>query len=192
MYKRPSAARGVKTAYEHLLRANLREQVPAWLKAMRSVPPANSLVRDPADFSTRGKLEFEASKSNGHSMTQQVDNAGARIKRALPEGCVALKHKKAFLRTRSTKPPRIEFPEDRLRRKFYKNHPFERARPRIVMEPTGKTNQDWSELSQRTGQITGERYVLFNKPFFVPIAIHDPIVNVHLLLYVASFGTSTI
>ncbi|KAJ1821053.1 mitochondrial ribosomal small subunit component [Coemansia sp. S610] len=155
MYKRPSGARGVKQAYERLLEANLREGEPAWLRAMRSIPPADSLVRETSQFSTRGRLGFEQAKVGGESKAVE----GERIERAVAEGCVTSRHKKSQLRTQSTKPPRIEFPEDRLRRTFYRNHPFEKERPRIVMEPTGQTEQDWSQLTQGHGQVTGENVI---------------------------------
>ncbi|KAJ2841604.1 mitochondrial ribosomal small subunit component, partial [Coemansia erecta] len=154
MYKKPSAARGVQQTYEQLLKANLREQVPAWLRAMRKVPPTDSLVRDPSYFSTKGKLAFEGSSKD--SVDAENESGATRIKRALPKGCVSIRHSKRHLRTRSTRPPKIEFPEDRLRRVFYKNHPFELSRPRIVMEPTGQTNQDWSQLTRGSSQVTGE------------------------------------
>ncbi|KAJ1896593.1 mitochondrial ribosomal small subunit component [Kickxella alabastrina] len=160
MFKKPSAARGVRQTYEQLLNANLREHVPAWLHAMRSVPPSDSLVRDPTQFSTGGKLSFETTDAT--ASTDAKAAAGmTKIRRALPEGCVSIRHGKAHLRTRSTRPPKIEFPEDRLRRVFYKNHPFEKSRPRIVMEPTGKTCHDWSQLSHGSSQVTGENVVRY-------------------------------
>ncbi|KAJ2704388.1 mitochondrial ribosomal small subunit component [Coemansia sp. IMI 203386] len=158
MYKKPSAARGVQQTYEQLLKANLRDQVPAWLRAMRSVPPTDSLVRDPSYFSTKGTLGFEKGKAGGADAADTRGEA-TRIKRSLPKGCVSIGHSKRQLRTRSTRPPKIEFPEDKLRREFYKNHPFELSRPRIVMEPTGRTNEDWSRLTKGAGQVTGEDVV---------------------------------
>ncbi|KAJ2494119.1 mitochondrial ribosomal small subunit component [Coemansia sp. RSA 2052] len=159
MYKRPSGARGVKQAYERLLGANLRESEPAWLRAMGRVPPADSLVRETTQFSTQGRLGFEQPAVGGQAQAQAQaqDQSGSRISRAVAEGCVTSRHKKSQLRTRSTKPPRIEFPEDQLRRTFYRNHPFEKERPRIVMEPTGQTEQDWSQLTHGYGQVTGEK-----------------------------------
>ncbi|KAJ2058882.1 mitochondrial ribosomal small subunit component [Coemansia sp. S146] len=155
MYKKPSGARGVKQAYERLLGANLREGEPAWLRAMRSVPPRDSLVRETTQFSTQGRLRFEQNTAGEESKAVE----GERIERAVAEGCVTSRHKKSQLRTRSTKPPRIEFPEDQLRRTFYRNHPFEKERPRIVMEPTGQTEQDWSQLTHGHGQVTGENVI---------------------------------
>ncbi|KAJ2767431.1 mitochondrial ribosomal small subunit component, partial [Coemansia nantahalensis] len=154
MNKNPASARSVRRAYEQLLEANLRDRVPAWLRAMRSVPPADSLVRSPTLFSTRGQYTFEAGARGSRQGSAALH--GEQIRRALPKGCVSARHNKAALRTRCNRPPKIEFPEDELRREFYKNHPFELFRPRIVMELTGKNNQDWSRLADGTGQVTGE------------------------------------
>ncbi|KAJ2745533.1 mitochondrial ribosomal small subunit component [Coemansia sp. BCRC 34301] len=161
MYKRPSGARGVKQAYERLLGANLREGEPAWLRAMGSVPPADSLVRETTQFSTQGHLGFEQPVTVAAGRREQQAQSGSRISRAVAEGCVTNNHKRSQLRTRSTKPPRIEFPEDQLRRTFYRNHPFEKERPRIVMEPTGQTEQDWSQLTRGVGQVTGENVIRY-------------------------------
>ncbi|KAJ2780984.1 mitochondrial ribosomal small subunit component [Coemansia javaensis] len=154
MPKNPATARGVRRAYEQLLDARLRDQVPAWLRAMRSTPPADSLVRAPTLFSTRGALAFE--KGGGRSGGGDGGHE-AEIRRTLPPGCVTVRHSKAALRTRSNRPPKIVFPEDGLRREFYKNHPFEMYRPRILMETIGRGSQDWSRLAGSPGQVTGER-----------------------------------
>lgn len=57
------------------------------------------------------------------------------------------------------KPHRIEFPEDELRRNFFKDHPWELARPRVVVELDGKDAWfvDWGRgLKQPGMQMTGE------------------------------------
>lgn len=47
-----------------------------------------------------------------------------------------------------------------LRRKFYKEHPWELARPRIVVEEDGAdyVRQDWSKMEQIGKPLDGERY----------------------------------
>jgi len=57
------------------------------------------------------------------------------------------------------KPQLIEYPEDRLRQTFYADHPWELARPRIVLENDGKDGQrcDWSRIQQRGRPLNGER-----------------------------------
>lgn len=57
------------------------------------------------------------------------------------------------------KPQRITYPEDELRRTFFRDHPWELARPRIAVELDGKDAQlvDWGRgLNQPGMQVTGE------------------------------------
>ena len=58
------------------------------------------------------------------------------------------------------KPCPIEYEEDTLRRQFYSDHPWELARPRIVLEQDGKDGQrcDWSRIRQPGRPLSGERY----------------------------------
>jgi small subunit ribosomal protein S23 len=59
------------------------------------------------------------------------------------------------------KPTHIVYPEDQLRKEFYKDHPWELARPRIIMELDGEDHKylDWSKgLRQRGMQLSGEWY----------------------------------
>lgn len=57
------------------------------------------------------------------------------------------------------KPQRLSYPEDRLRKTFYRDHPWELARPRVIIESDGKDYQtlDWSKgLRQRGVALSGE------------------------------------
>ncbi|CCJ30740.1 unnamed protein product [Pneumocystis jirovecii] len=58
-------------------------------------------------------------------------------------------------------PQNITYPEDRLRKKFFKDHPWELARPRNLIEYDGKDaeNYDWSQLNQKTKSLDGESVV---------------------------------
>jgi small subunit ribosomal protein S23 len=58
------------------------------------------------------------------------------------------------------KPERIAYPEDELRSEFFSDHPWELARPRVVLEDSGNDHKDynWSELEQDGKRIDGERY----------------------------------
>ncbi|KAK5997711.1 Small ribosomal subunit protein mS23 [Cladobotryum mycophilum] len=65
----------------------------------------------------------------------------------------ATKPKKLF------RPQSIGYPEDALRTSFYKDHPWELARPRVVLELDGKDYQhcDWSTGLRQPGiPLTGE------------------------------------
>ncbi len=46
-----------------------------------------------------------------------------------------------------------------LRREFFKDHPWELARPRMLLEDDGKDSQktDWSHLQQKEKALGGER-----------------------------------
>ncbi|EPY52631.1 ribosomal protein subunit Rsm25 [Schizosaccharomyces cryophilus OY26] len=58
-------------------------------------------------------------------------------------------------------PQSIHWPEDRLRKKFYQDHPWELARPQIITENDGNDHLycDWSQLDQPRKALTGENVV---------------------------------
>lgn len=58
------------------------------------------------------------------------------------------------------KPQMITYEEDKLRKAFYGDHPWELARPRIILEQDGKDGQrcDWSRIKQPGRELNGERY----------------------------------
>lgn len=61
------------------------------------------------------------------------------------------------------RPTKIVFPEDELRRDFYRDHPWELARPRMIIELDGKDARhlNWAKgLRQRGMPLSGERYVV--------------------------------
>ncbi|CAI6041625.1 unnamed protein product [Clonostachys chloroleuca] len=79
---------------------------------------------------------------------------------------VALRHrapsKKATKPRNLYRPQQITYPEDSLRSTFYKDHPWELARPRNIVETDGRDAQryDWSRgLRQRGMQLSGESVV---------------------------------
>ncbi|ATY62980.1 37S ribosomal protein Rsm25 [Cordyceps militaris CM01] len=60
------------------------------------------------------------------------------------------------------RPQKIVYIEDKLRAAFYKDHPWELARPRIILESDGKDSQrcDWSKGVRQPGvALTGESVV---------------------------------
>lgn len=64
--------------------------------------------------------------------------------------------------SRTFTPQKIVYPEDELRTQFFKDHPWELARPRILVENDGKDfmRHDWSRMQQPGKQLDGERLVL--------------------------------
>ena len=55
------------------------------------------------------------------------------------------------------------YEEDQLRQQFFGDHPWELARPRIVLEDDGKdyARFDWSKMLQKNKKLDGERYATF-------------------------------
>lgn len=58
------------------------------------------------------------------------------------------------------KPLPIAYPEDKLRSEFFGDHPWELARPRLVVEDSGNDAKgyDWSNIVQPGKQLDGESY----------------------------------
>lgn len=56
-------------------------------------------------------------------------------------------------------PVKIRYEEDQLRKEFFRDHPWELARPRVVLENSGNDHAgyDWSKLKQRGKRLDGER-----------------------------------
>lgn len=59
-------------------------------------------------------------------------------------------------------PQTIVYEEDALRTAFFKDHPWELARPRTMLENDGKDGQrcDWSHIQQPGRPLNGERCAL--------------------------------
>ncbi|CCG82640.1 37S ribosomal protein S25,mitochondrial [Taphrina deformans PYCC 5710] len=58
-------------------------------------------------------------------------------------------------------PQRIKYIEDNLRQRFYKEHPWELARPVLLVENDGQdaAHHDWSKIMQKGKQLSGESVV---------------------------------
>lgn len=81
-------------------------------------------------------------------------------------------------------PQKIVYEEDELRRTFFKDHPWELARPRIIMELDGKDARylDWSKgLLQSGFPLTGESVVqrqlwlMHNQPNITKAQAYDQV-----------------
>lgn len=62
--------------------------------------------------------------------------------------------------SRMFKPQQIVYEEDKIRQHFFQDHPWELARPRVILEQDGKDGQkvDWSRIEQPGRELNGERY----------------------------------
>jgi small subunit ribosomal protein S23 len=84
---------------------------------------------------------------------------------------VPIRHRKPdpnLTRPRNTfKPQTLSFPEDGLRRVFYKDHPWELARPRMILELDGKDSRhvDWSKGLRQPGMPLSGEWSVIVAPF---------------------------
>ncbi|KAF9887851.1 mitochondrial ribosomal small subunit component [Aspergillus nanangensis] len=121
-------------------------RLPQWVDVIGEIPPAQVLVRNQPQqhqlVRQRVKTLPGASKSQVVFETQEKRN----------------KPKKA---SRMFQPVEIRFEEDQLRKEFFRDHPWELARPRVVLETTGKdfAHYDWSRLQQPGKRLDGESVV---------------------------------
>ncbi|KAJ4294307.1 mitochondrial ribosomal small subunit component [Kalmusia sp. IMI 367209] len=69
--------------------------------------------------------------------------------------------KKARKPSRMFQPLPIVYPEDKLRSEFFGDHPWELARPRLIVEDSGNDAKgyDWSKIMQPGKQLDGESVV---------------------------------
>ncbi|KAL2867924.1 mitochondrial 37S ribosomal protein mS23 [Aspergillus lucknowensis] len=141
-------------------------KLPEWVDVMRDIPPAQVLIRDRPQ---QHQLVRQRVKTiPGTSKPQVVFEA--QEKRTKPK-----KSSRMYL------PVEIKFEEDQLRKEFFRDHPWELARPRIVLENSGKDFEryNWSRLQQPGKRLDGESVVqrqlwlLNNVPDMTKSAAYD-------------------
>ncbi|KAG0652280.1 37S ribosomal [Hyphodiscus hymeniophilus] len=106
---------------------------------------SNTISQPPPWFKTIGSIPPSEILTRTQPTQHRVPNSKPRTR----------KPSKMF------KPQQIEYEEDRLRREFYGDHPWELARPRVVLENDGKDGQrcDWSRIQQPGRPLNGESVV---------------------------------
>jgi small subunit ribosomal protein S23 len=110
---------------------------PVWLDIVGDIPPAQIFIR---------------------SQPQKHPLAELRSKPFPPTSSTKRKRKASKL----FQPVQIKYEEDQLRKRFFSDHPWELARPRVVLERDGDEGKgvDWSRgVKQRGRPTTGEDVV---------------------------------
>ncbi|KAL4956547.1 mitochondrial ribosomal protein S25 [Aspergillus filifer] len=141
-------------------------QIPMWTHAVRDIPPAQIFVRGQPQ---QHQLVRQRVKTDPTTKKRQVVFE-TQEKRVKPK-----KASRMFL------PVEIRYEEDQLRREFFKDHPWELARPRILVESTGKdsVNYNWEKMQQPGKKLDGESVVqrqlwlLNNVPDMTKSAAYD-------------------
>lgn len=123
-------------------------KTPCWTDVVADIPPAQILIRNQP---IQHRLVRQRVKTiPGTSKTETV---------FLPSSKRQPKSKKP---SRLFQPLKIQYEEDQLRKEFFRDHPWELARPRVVLENDGKdyARQNWSKLQQPGRRLDGERLEL--------------------------------
>lgn len=122
-------------------------KLPPWVDVVADIPPAQVLVRNRP---IQHQLVRQRVKTLPGSSTPQV--VFETDEKPKP------KSKKP---SRLFQPVEIKYEEDQLRKEFFRDHPWELARPRIVLETTGNDHEkwDWSRIQQPGKRLDGERCV---------------------------------
>jgi small subunit ribosomal protein S23 len=121
------------------------ERKPCWVDVIGDIPPASVLVR---------------------TLPQEHPIVRERIKRVAGEPKRVAFAQSAPATTRNPRrlfmPREIRYEEDRLRQKFFQDHPWELARPKVVLESKGNEwrQYDWSKIQQPGKPLDGERCVV--------------------------------
>lgn len=120
------------------------DKLPEWVDVIGQIPPSQVVVRH---LPQRHPISVQRMKQKPGDKSPVVKNH-IRDQKIKP--------------SRMFQPLPIRFEEDKLRSDFFRDHPWELARPRIVVEGTGKDFEryDWSRIQQPGKQLDGERYVL--------------------------------
>ncbi|KAI9298627.1 hypothetical protein K502DRAFT_327238 [Neoconidiobolus thromboides FSU 785] len=125
---------------------------PKWLKAAEKFPNSTSFVRSPSTFTIDAALPFETDFKKINKIVQFSSNN-------------ALKGKATLKKTKfvSPIPPKIVYPEDELRKEFFKDHPFELVRPVSLVEKDGTPGESWAKLlsEDKSKKVSSEDVIKF-------------------------------
>ncbi|KAK6379986.1 uncharacterized protein PV06_00141 [Exophiala oligosperma] len=120
---------------------------PIWTDVVRDVPPAQILIRQQPQ---KHRLTRVRTRTLPNGRTEQY----AQVTE--PKKARSTKTQNLFT------PRHLRYEEDELRKSFFNDHPWELARPRVVLETSGDQyrNADWSKGVQQPGiALSGESVV---------------------------------
>lgn len=140
-----TALRVRKTALNQFASGKINK-LPQWVDVVGEIPPSETLIRTPPP---QHQLVRQRMKTVAGSSKPQVVFE------------VQEKRRKSKKPSRLFQPLELKYEEDELRQDFFRDHPWELARPRVLLESTGKDheNYDWSRIKQPGKRLDGERYV---------------------------------
>lgn len=121
-------------------------KLPQWVSVVGEIPPAETLIR---------------TRPPQHELVQQRLKTVAGSSKPQVVFQVQEKRRKPKKPSRLFQPVELKYEEDQLRTQFFRDHPWELARPRVLLESTGKDfeHYDWSRIQQPGKRLDGERCV---------------------------------
>ncbi|SCW01951.1 LAFE_0E10858g1_1 [Lachancea fermentati] len=131
------------------LKAGLLTKTPAWYDVVASVPPSKSFVREPRLINPSTKRNTSFLPEFNQELNKRNETFKTRAN--------TLDKKVATNSIYSA--PKLTYAEDKLRELFYKQHPWELSRPKVLVENTGNESYDWSTIQQLGKPLDGESVV---------------------------------
>ncbi|KAH3667908.1 hypothetical protein WICMUC_005186 [Wickerhamomyces mucosus] len=140
--KPQSGAVNVLERTSNYLKSGVLKTQPVWLSAVGNNPPTKNFLKEPKKL--KNEQTFKLQKDDLPKINNSIYNTKSRLGK-----------KNTF------KIPKLKFVEDELRDVFYKQHPWELSRPKILLENSGDdaAHQDWSRLIQTNKQLDGESVI---------------------------------
>ncbi|KAG0322841.1 mitochondrial ribosomal small subunit component [Linnemannia gamsii] len=166
-FKSPPAK--VHSYVTKLLKANLIKNPPVWYPAASLAPPSPTFLRerDPSGANPHAQLQFEkeAEIRNKKEALAAGQPAPASSTSTAQKELTRSSRSQKHLRWKTERPQKIVYPEDKLRRRFYEDHPWELRRPRCLIETSGDgTRRNWTSLLQpgrSIADLTGEDVIQY-------------------------------
>ena len=157
------AATAVPSTISRLLKSDafLKTPPPAYYPLLAH-PPAPSLVRslplrpatDLPPSLRPNATPYQIIKAKLDKGREPLTDDEQRILHAIPRLTSRPPPRSAGVK--KSRPTQIVFPEDRIRRQFFRDHPYEAYRPidlverESIAEPYGPAGIDWTQLRQRS------------------------------------------
>ncbi len=148
---------------------------PLWLDVTADIPPAQIFTR-------QQPIQHPLTKIRAKSISPP-SNAGPHLQPRTTTEVTTIKPARTKKKASQVfQPVPIRYEEDELRKQFYNDHPWELARPRVVLETTGdnSTLRDYSRnVRSPNANLSGESviqrqlYLLHNVPDITETQAYD-------------------
>ncbi|KAI9706251.1 MAG: mitochondrial ribosomal small subunit component [Bogoriella megaspora] len=146
------AAQRVHQAATQLLASQRIKNPPSWYQILSDVPPPQRLVRPAIRPDRLANLSASAPVSSQKLRRKHLRKWARKPKRP----------------SRMFQPLNLDYPDDDLRKEFFSDHPWELAKPRVVLENDGRDAQkwDWSLGIQQPGKPTDGESVVQRQNYY--------------------------